>query len=127
MRCASPGREATRRCATWVPMPLPGTNNDPDGTGPITPQFFGVNPGRQARNHFSMAADPTDPEGLHDPIVYALLVDSAGTLWVGTKPAGLHRFDASRRRVKVADAPQVPGSTSLRIKLRLGKRSKFQV
>lgn len=43
-------------------------------------------------------ADPTDPFALSADWVSALLVDSKGTLWVGTRYAGLNRFDTKTER-----------------------------
>ena len=43
-------------------------------------------------------ADPTDPHALSADWVSSLLVDKQGTLWVGTRYAGLNRFDAHTER-----------------------------
>lgn len=43
-------------------------------------------------------ADPTNPDTLSADWVSSLLVDEQGTLWVGTRYAGLNRFDANTER-----------------------------
>jgi len=50
-------------------------------------------------------ADLTTPGSLPDSYVRALLVDRAGTLWIGTKSAGLARYDP---RTDSFDAPGDP-------------------
>lgn len=43
-------------------------------------------------------ADPTNPDALSADWVSALLVDQQGTLWVGTRYAGLNRFEAETEK-----------------------------
>jgi len=50
-------------------------------------------------------AAPTDPFALSADWISALLVDSQGTLWVGTRYAGLNRFDAKTERFSKIELP----------------------
>jgi ligand-binding sensor domain-containing protein/signal transduction histidine kinase len=52
-------------------------------------------------------ADPTNPDTLSADWVSSLLVDQQGTLWVGTRYAGLNRFDADTERFERIALPVV--------------------
>ena len=48
---------------------------------------------REAQSFKAYKHKPTDPKSLSSDVVSALLVDNAGTLWVGTANKGLNRFN----------------------------------
>ncbi len=45
--------------------------------------------------------DPTDPDSLGGGAVSALLEDSAGTIWAGSRGSGLYRFDRETQRFQL--------------------------
>ncbi len=65
---------------TWTAMPLPGTNE--------TNGFVGVNTGGQAKNHFSMAADPTNPDVVWVGGDTQPVAPFTGRLFVGNAASG---------------------------------------
>ncbi len=57
--------------------------------------------------------DPDDPTSLSDDVVFVLLEDSAGTLWVASLGGGLHQFDRENEQfIRYQSDPVDPGSLS---------------
>lgn len=99
-------RQVFARFTAFNPIKnLPTTSIAQDHTGAI---WIGTQHGlfRMHGNEQSVfRADPTDPYTLSADWVTALLVDSSGTLWVGTRYAGLNRFDEKTERFSKIELP----------------------